>query len=49
MARQLGADRVAGSMTRGFKAVSRKYGYKEAYRVMEKIIKKEVKKNVEKT
>ena len=48
-ARLLGAGRVAGAMTRGFKAVSRKYSYKEAYRVMEKIIEKEVKKNVEKT
>ena len=48
LARQLGASRVAGAMTRGFKAVSRKYGYEEAYRVMEKIIEKEVKENVEK-
>ena len=41
LARKLGAGRVAGAMTRGFKAVTRKYGYKEAYRVMEKIIEKE--------
>jgi len=47
LAQQWGASRVAGAMTRGFKAVSRRYGYKEAYRVMEKKI-KEVNKNVEK-
>jgi len=44
MAQILKADRIAGAMTRGFRAVSKKYGFKEAYRVIEK----EVKKNVEK-
>ena len=44
LARQIGANRVAGAMTRGFKAVLRKYGFKEAYRVIEK----EVSENVEK-
>ena len=48
LARQIGANRVAGAMTRGFKAVFRKYGLKEAYRVVEKIIEKEVNENVEK-
>lgn len=43
LAQKLGADRIAGAMTRGFKAVHRKFGFKEAYRVIEK----EVKKNVE--
>ena len=44
LAQKLEADRIAGAMTRGFRAVSKKYGFKEAYRVIEK----EVKKNVEK-
>jgi len=44
LAQKVGAGRIAGAMTRGFKAISRKYGFKEVYRVMEK----EVKTNVEK-
>ena len=44
LAQTLKADRIAGAMTRGFGAVFKKYGFKEAYRVIEK----EVKKNVEK-
>lgn len=48
LARILKADRIAGAMTRGLKAVSKKYGFKTAYTVVEKIIEKEVKINVEK-
>jgi len=44
LAQKLGADRIAGAMRKGFKAVSKKYGFKEAYRVMERIMEKEVKK-----
>lgn len=36
LARKFGADRIAGSMTRGLKAVSKKYGFKTAYTVIEK-------------
>lgn len=51
LAQKLGADRIAGAMTKGFKTMFKKYEFKEAYRVVEKIIKgnkNEVKNNVEK-
>lgn len=44
LAQGLGADRIAGAMTKGFKAVFRKFGFREAYRVMEKVVEKEVRK-----
>lgn len=44
LAQKLGAKRIACAMTRGYKAVEKRYGLKEAYRVMEK----EVRTNVEK-
>jgi len=47
LAQKLKADKIAGSMTRGLKAVSKKYGLKTAYTVMEKIIKKGSELNVE--
>jgi hypothetical protein len=45
LAQKLKADKIAGAMTRGFKAMFRKYEFKEAYRVLEIEVKKE---NVEK-
>lgn len=49
LARGLGADKIAGAMTKGFRAVARKFGFREAYRVMEKEIEKEGRKeNVKK-
>ena len=42
LARILKADRIAGAMTRGLKAVYKKYGLTTAYTVVEKIIEKEV-------
>ena len=36
LAQRIKADRIAGAMTRGLKAVSRKYGFKTAYTVVEK-------------
>jgi len=47
LAQKLGADKIAGSMTRGLKAVYKKYGLTTAYTVVEKTVKK-VKNNVEK-
>lgn len=40
LAQKLEADRIAGAMTRGFGAVLRKYGFKEAYRIVEKLVKR---------
>ena len=40
LAQKLGADRIAGAMTKNFNAVCKKYGFREAYRVMEKEVKK---------
>ena len=45
LAQILKADRIAGAMTRGFRAVSKKYGFKEAYLVIEKEVKNNVEKN----
>ena len=42
IARQLSANKIACAMTRGFKAVEKRYGLKEEYRVMSKDVKKEV-------
>jgi len=42
LAQKLKADRIAGAMTRGLKAVSKRYGLHTAYTVIEKIMKKEV-------
>ena len=42
LARRLKADRIAGAMTRGLKAVAKRYGLNTAYTVIEKIMKKEV-------
>jgi len=42
LAQRLKADRIAGAMTRGLKAVSKRYGLNTAYMVIEKIMKKEV-------
>jgi len=39
LAKELKADRIAASMTRGFKAVYKRYGLKEVYTVVEKRIK----------
>ena len=40
LARRLKVDRIAGSMLKGLAGVSRKYGFKKAYTVMEKEITK---------
>ena len=42
LAQRLGADKIAGSMTRGLKAVYKKYGFITAYTVIEKKVEKEV-------
>jgi len=42
LAQILKADRIAGAMTRGFRAVLKRYGLKEAYRVIEKKVNKDV-------
>jgi len=42
LAQKLKADKIAGAMTRGLKAVSKRYGLNTAYTVIEKIMKKEV-------
>lgn len=51
LAQRLGAKKIACAMTRGYKAVEKRYGLKEEYRVMGKDVKqtleKEVKTNVE--
>jgi len=39
LAKELKADRIAASMTRGLKAVYKRYGLKEVYTVVEKRIK----------
>ncbi|MBA7573612.1 hypothetical protein ES708_15410 [subsurface metagenome] len=39
LAQRLKANKIACAMTRGYKAVTRRYGLREAYRVMEKDIK----------
>ena len=41
LAQKLKADKIAGAMTRGLKAVSKRYGLNTAYTVIEKIMKKE--------
>ena len=46
LARIINANKVACSMTRGYKAVGKRYGLKEEYRVMAKDVKKEFKKEV---
>ena len=42
LAQRLKADKIAGAMTRGLRAVSKRYGLNTAYTVIEKIMKKEV-------
>jgi len=39
LAQRLGAKKIACAITRGYKAIEKRYGFKEAYRVMEKEVK----------
>ena len=41
LAQRLGVNKIAASMTRGFRAVERRYGLKEEYRVVAKDVKYE--------
>jgi len=39
IAKELKIKKIAGATKRGFKAVAKKYGFKETYRIMEKEVK----------
>jgi len=45
LAQRLGADKIAGAMTRGLEAVYRKYGFNIAYTVVEKKVNSNVEKD----